>query len=87
MNPSANNTLAEYDSLGREYDTLAYDKLHQLRRTRGYAKQDSEATLKTQSSTMDTLERKRARDSPVEGSRGAGSKHVSRSSSWLFFYA
>ena len=46
----------------KNYDTLTYGELHQLRLLQGYAKKDSKSVLETRSSPMDALGRRRARE-------------------------
>ena len=58
----------------QHYGTLTYDKLRRLRGSRGYAKKSSKAALRTRWSTMDTLERKRSRNTQADESEGAGGR-------------
>ena len=44
-----------------DYVTLTYDVLDQLRHRRGYAKKESKSGVKPRLSTVDALDRKRAR--------------------------
>ena len=58
----------------QDYGTLTYDKLHQLRRSRGCAKKDTKAVIKTRLPPMCALERHRARGAQRNGSGGAGQR-------------
>ena len=56
----------EPDCTPGNYDTLTYGESHQLRRRRGYAKQDSTSALQTRQATMDALGRRWARGTQIK---------------------
>ena len=58
--------LAAPDCARKDYETVAHNELHRLRRHRGCAKKDSEAVLQPRLSAMDVLDRRRARDTQDE---------------------